>query len=325
MDKLDRIHTLHKLLRGRRTALPMSDIRDALECGDSTARRTIAALRDRYQAPLDFDRKAGGWRYDQHDGKHPFELPGLWFSDAELHALLAAHQLFAEIAPGLLQAEVAPLTERIQGILARRGLNPDQLARRVHLVPIGARPLQPQGFALIAQALLQRRRLRIRYRSRSRGDTDQRDISPQRLTWYRNNWYLDAWCHSADAFRRFACECIQAAEALEAEARACPEAELDAYFASAYGIFAGAAPHTAVLRFSPERARWVADEAWHPDQSGTLLPDGRYELRVPYGADRELLMDILRHGPEVEVLAPPELRQAAQDLLARTLARYADT
>ena len=97
---------------------------------------------------------------------------------------------------------------------------------------------------------------------------------------------------------------------------------LDAYFGGSYGIFAGGPTGSATLRFSPERARWVADEQWHPEQEGRLLPDGRYELRIPYSTSHELLMDILRHGPEVEVIGPPELRQATRELLARTLASY---
>lgn len=167
--------------------------------------------------------------------------------------------------------------------------------------------------------------MRYRPRGRTPGNNEpgDRDISPQRLTWYRNNWYLDAWCHRAEAFRRFACERIDDPYPLDTAARDCTDAEIDAYFAHAYGIFAGSASKTAVLRFSPERARWVAEEQWHPRQEGSFLPDGRYELRLPYGAEPELLMDILRHGPQVEVVAPPELRQATRDLLAQTLASYA--
>lgn len=327
MDKLERTYALDRLLTGRRTALPMRTITERLECSEATVRRLFGTLRDRYGAPLAYDREARGWRYDTREGDRPYQIPGLWFSEAELYALLAAHQLLAEIPPGLLQGEVAPLTDRIQGILRRRGLNRDQLARRIRLVPIGARRLHLAAFGTLAAALLERRRLRMRYRPRGRtpgnNEPGERDISPQRLTWYRNNWYLDAWCHRAEAFRRFACERIDDPYPLDTAARDCTDAEIDAYFAHAYGIFAGSASKTAVLRFSPERARWVAEEQWHPRQEGSFLPDGRYELRLPYGADQELLMDILRHGPQVEVVAPPELRQATRDLLAQTLASYA--
>jgi len=67
----------------------------------------------------------------------------------------------------------------------------------------------------------------------------------------------------------------------------------------------------------------VADERWHPEQAGQFLTDGAYELRIPYRDPRELVMDILRHGPEAEVLAPESLRAAVRQQLERALARYA--
>lgn len=322
MDKLERIYRLDRLLSGRRTALPLAAIVADLGCSDSTARRAIAILRDLYHAPLVYDRAVNGWRYDTREGERPFQLPGLWFSDTELHALLACQQLLGSIPPGLLRDQVAPMEGQIQDILARRGLQPEQLARRIRLDPIGARPLSPQGFGLISQAVLKRQRLRIRYRPRGHDGESSRETSPQRLTWYRGNWYLDAWCHDAGGFRRFACERIADPEPLDTPAQDCTEAELDAYFGGSYGIFAGEPTRSATLRFSAGRARWVADEQWHPGQEGRLLPDGRYELRIPYSTSHELLMDILRHGPEVEVLDPPELRQATRELLYRAMASY---
>jgi len=84
---------------------------------------------------------------------------------------------------------------------------------------------------------------------------------------------------------------------------------LAAHYASAYGIFAGVPKHKAILRFTPERARWVRSERWHRDQTGELLPDGSYRLTVPYADERELLMDILRHGAHIVVEAPASLRR----------------
>ena len=100
------------------------------------------------------------------------------------------------------------------------------------------------------------------------------------------------------------------------------EKDLNDHYASSFGIFAGKANKTAVLRFSAERARWVADERWHPQQSGQYLTDGRYELRIPYREDKELIMDILRHGPAVEVISPEALRLAVHAELHCAIAQY---
>ena len=101
-----------------------------------------------------------------------------------------------------------------------------------------------------------------------------------------------------------------------------PEKQLDAHYASSYGIFAGEPKHIAVLRFTPESARWVADEHWHPQQQGLMLADGSYELRIPYSDPRELVMDNLKHGADVEVASPKSLREAVVQHLRTALVRY---
>ena len=76
-----------------------------------------------------------------------------------------------------------------------------------------------------------------------------------------------------------------------------------------YGIFSGKARAWAKLRFTPQRARWVATEEWHPKQRAHFEDDGAYVLEFPYADDRELVGNILRHSAEVEVLAPAQLRK----------------
>ena len=93
--------------------------------------------------------------------------------------------------------------------------------------------------------------------------------------------------------------------------------------AAGYGIFSGRDVQVARLRFTPERARWVASEEWHPRQRSSFDREGRYVLEFPYSDYRELVMDILRHGAEVEVLAPEGLRLKVRETLQAALAHYA--
>jgi predicted DNA-binding transcriptional regulator YafY len=150
----------------------------------------------------------------------------------------------------------------------------------------------------------------------------EREVSPQRLVHYRENWYLDAWCHLREDIRSFAVDAIEKAGALEKRARAVPDRDLDEVLAAGYGIFSGRRTTWATLRFTPERARWVASEQWHPQQKSRVEADGSYVLELPYSDPRELTMDVLRYGPDVEVLAPDALRSAVREQLARAVAQY---
>ena len=97
---------------------------------------------------------------------------------------------------------------------------------------------------------------------------------------------------------------------------------LDRELESGYGIFSGVETNEAVLRFSPRLARWVSREQWHPDQKGEYDEAGFYLLRIPYSQDTELIMDILRHGADVEVLQPKQLRQKVIDRIGEMQRLY---
>jgi len=97
--------------------------------------------------------------------------------------------------------------------------------------------------------------------------------------------------------------------------------ELDRFLGAGFSIFSGSAVAWAVLRFGPATSRWVADETWHPDQIGHWI-DRCYELQVPYSDPKELLMDILKYGPDVEVMAPVDLREMVAERLRAGAERY---
>lgn len=323
MDLFERIYRLHAVLRGARYPVPLTTLQRELDkCPRSTLNRIIRNMRDHLRAPIKYDRARNGYYLAQgEDG--PWELPGLWFNASELHALLAAHELLANVQPGLLDEALAPLRDRIEQLLESRHAGGREIARRVRLLRIGARALEPAHFRTVASAVCARKRLRVVYHGRERDATTEREVSPQRLVHYRDNWYVDAWDHAKRALRVFSIDRIRKSEMLDKPAKDISDTRLNAHFASAYGIFAGRPRRTAVLRFTPARARWVAEEAWHPQQQGRYLPDGKYELRVPYADERELILDILKYGPDVEAISPPSLRRAVQARLRMALAQYA--
>ena len=110
-----------------------------------------------------------------------------------------------------------------------------------------------------------------------------------------------------DDLRAFSIDAIQAAQLLDTKAKDIDDQQMNKIMHSGYGIFSGDHVTWATLQFTPERARWVATERWHPLQTGQLRGDGSYLLRVPYTDDRELIMDILKYGADCQVLEPASL------------------
>ena len=279
-----------------------------LECSKSTLHRAINSLKDHLNAPVVFDANAGGYKYGKPETGEAFELPGLWFTAHELQALALMQRLIKDAGGGLLEEHFGALAKRLDELTKHQHLNMGEAAQRLRFPAIAARPAGA-AFNTVASATLQRRKLWLEYHARSTDEVTERTVSPQRIVHYREAWYLDAWDEGKDALRSFSIDRIRRATVLDERALDVAESDLDEHYSTAYGIFGGKADKIAVLRFTPERARWVADEQWHPQQEGTWLADGSYELRIPYRESRELVMDVMRHGARVEVLAPVVLRR----------------
>ncbi|MCC6593579.1 MAG: YafY family transcriptional regulator [Xanthomonadales bacterium] len=314
---IDRLFLAHRALREAHRPIEASALQIRLgNCSRKQLQKTIFHLRDVLGAPLRYDEHSRGWHYDRT--APAFELPGLWFTATELHALLAAGQLLEQADPGILAAAIAPVRTRIAALLRQGGVESTWRADAVRVSTPMLRRADRRVFALAAQATLAGRQLQIDYRARSHSGTESRAVSPLRLEHYRGNWYLRAWCHLREGWRHFALERIDELRLLP-DAASFPQAEPEA---AAFGLFEGAPSQRAVLCFSRERARWIADEEWHPQQQQRWLPDGRLELELPYADSTELLLDILRYGPDVEVLAPSSLRVQVQERLRQALTVY---
>ncbi len=320
MDRYERIIALHRSLQAARRPVTVAHLQDELGCSRATVYRDIAFLRDALMAPVIGDGEAG-FHYDKAEAER-FELPGLWLNSEELHALLAAQQLLSRSSGGMLSAALAPLQQRVEKLLDAHSGGKRWPVERVRVIPHRIRRMDEHAFRIVASAVLERRRLAFDYRARSTDEKTRRTVSPQRLTHYRDNWYLDAWDEDREGLRSFSIDRIAGARLADGSARDVAEEELNAHLAGSYGIFSGAPKGWATIRFSAKAARWVADEHWHSQQQGRFLADGRYELKLPYSVPRELLMAVLHYGADAEIVEPKALREQLRAHLQLALSNY---
>lgn len=319
MDRTERFYKIEMLIRSR-GSVRFDTLLAELEVSPATLKRDLAYLRERLGAPIDYDPFSRGYRFGTENWRAArHELPGLWLSEHELHALLTLHQMLAGLDEGeLLGRHLAPMFERIHAMLGLDEKEARELPRRVKLIATSRRRASTKHFETVCSAVLRACRLQIDYRKRGgggAGPAEPREISPQRLVHYRHAWYLDAWCHKSGGLRRFALDAIAAARLLETKAQRLSLKALEDELDRGYGIFAGGEQQWAELRFSPEAAAWVSQEEWHPMQQAQRQPDGGLLLRLPYVDATELLMDLLRHAGQVQVLAPAALRDAYAERL----------
>ncbi len=320
MDKRDKLYELHRIFAQSRTSyISKTTLLERLEISESTLKRRLRDLRDQYGAPLEYSSEHHGWYY--RPGEH-FELPGLWFNQQELYAFLTLEQLLETLGPGLVSTQLAQARNRIKTLLSAHSNLDEDINEKLRIIATFQRKIDSSYFQELVKATFSRRQLKITTTNRQTRHITERTISPQRIVYYKDNWYIDAYCHYRNAIRTFAMDSIQKVTQLHRAAKMISPEKIDAETQQSYGIFSGKATHTAVIEFHPPASFWVANEIWHPQQSGQWRTAEIYELHIPYHHEKELLADILRYGDLVTVRAPQTLRDAIRHTAQTILNRH---
>ena len=328
MSQSTRLRDIIAILEVRHHPVPVNTFLDELGVSLSSFKRDIGILRDQMQAPIVWKagNAAGHERgyvlEDKGWGSGKLGLPRAWFTDTEIYALLMIDELASHIGPGLLTEHLQPLITRITLALSAADDVPQDIRSRVRILASASKRKNTPHFETVAKAAVQRQRLSMVYFTRSRNERSERVVSPQRLVHYKENWYLIAWCHEADGLRMFALDAIEEARVLNKSARSVVKTQVDEMIGRDFGIYSGQKRLWAKLLFSPVQARWVEAEMWHSEQKSSLLEDGSYLLEIPYGDPRELILEILRFGPDVKVIEPASLRDEIKNRLRSAAAQY---
>ena len=320
MEKFERVRKLHQIFSDRRTPIKVPDLMEKLGASRASVYRDIEFLRDFMCAPLENSEK--GYFYDRSQ-ENTFELPGVWMNADELNALLAVQAMLSQSQSMGLSDIFKPLNRKINEILtAAEPSKTKPAVDRLRVLPHQTRLTDDVVFRTVATAVLSRRQLSITYSARSTMERTTREVSPQLLTYYRDSWYLDAWDVKKKGMRRFSVDRIVNPKVLDQAATEVDQSVLDQHAGTGYGIFSGKPNQIATMVFSKRAAEWVSDQFWHRDQQTRTLPDGRFELKLPYSSEHELLQDILSHSDDVEVISPISLREQVKIRLQLALASY---
>ena len=183
MNQLDRLYQLERLLLSRQS-LGRDALLHELEISRATLKRYLELLRDRMNVPVVYDRYSNSYAISQpaspgKTGSQRQELPGVWFSQQEIVALLTMYQLIAGLdTAGMLQRHLQPILQRLNTMLGSAHMQAQELQRRVRIIGAARREVPSRFFELVGLALTQRRRLQVTYFTRSRNEESKRTLSP---------------------------------------------------------------------------------------------------------------------------------------------------
>lgn len=290
----------------RRERFPnASKLAERFEIATKSAQRAIDYFRDRLQAPLEYESSRKGYYYTDPT----FQLPVIRISEEELLALLISRKLITEASAGSLADELESVSKRLNSLLAAnlpgRARPEDAFSFRWKNI----NPTDPLTFKVVTSALLQRKLLTLCYYSPTSSVCTMRTVEPHHMVNYLGTWHLIAFCRLRNDWRDFVLGRMTLCS-VEGEAFDLRPIELwQPFLENTFGIFQNKQAFNVVLKFTPERSRWIKGEIWHEVQTEEVLEDGSLVRTIPVSHEQEILMEILKHGSHVEVLEPQWLRE----------------
>jgi predicted DNA-binding transcriptional regulator YafY len=322
MAQTERLITIQRMLNARKYTTKQEFL-NKLEISVATFKRDIEKLRDTYNYSIVYDRTEEAYTLGAPLAGPQQNFPGLWFSQGELTALVLMQHLLSQLDQSdIISPRLAPFSDFLDKVLNDDKSSSHQLRQRIKVIGMSSRKSSIINFEEVGLGLLKRKQLEIEYYVKARDENTTRIISPQQMIYYRENWYLDAFCHLRNGLRSFALDGIVSAKLTDMNAQEVSSQELTEHFTESYGIFSGKASQRAKLRVTPERSRYIKKEIWHPDQVSSVDTNGFLIIEFDFNQDPELIMDILKHGSHVEVLAPLSLKEKVVEEMKKSLLLY---
>jgi proteasome accessory factor B len=319
-DRLARLLKVASILYasgGTEAGVPVGEIARLTGMNKRTVYRDLKALEDELAMPIFI---AGRGRYGI---EKRYFLPPLDLTVPEAIALFLAARLIARWSDESDQVVISAFIKIASAL-------PQPIARHVNATMLGVEAQQANDpytaiFATVARGWAEGRVLEIVYDWGGESRTTRvRPYLLEPLATGRSI-YLIGHDETAGAMRTYKVERIRQA-ILTIDRYEIPERFDPAkYLAYSWGIWSSdqAPPVEVRLRFDPVVADRVRETVWHRTQVLTDLPDGGVEMAVQVAGIVEIRPWILSWGNQVEVVAPPDLREAVATAARGAAERYA--
>jgi proteasome accessory factor B len=283
-----------------------------LEVSVKTAQRDLDYMRDRLNAPIEYDPLKKGYFYTSGN----WFLPALSLSEGDLLAVLLASRVLEQYHGTPVAKQLEAIFKKIVESLPEKiTLQPELVFSRFSFSGPPAKPVDHDIWTVIVRGLLHQRSVQMKYRAMETDEATERQIDPYHIANLQGEWHVFAHDHSAEELRQFAIPRMQTAKLTENRFEVPADFDPDQFLSVTFGRFAISweKPHEVKLLFEREVTPWVIERQWSPQQSIKKRANGQVELSFRAAGLYEVSRWVLAWGHSVRVQAPKELKDMVHD------------
>jgi predicted DNA-binding transcriptional regulator YafY len=217
--------------------------------------------------------------------------------------------MLKDISGGSIGHEISSVVDKITNILKKHSVAADHIDDAFSFQLIEYSPAPEAVFKAVLEGCLKKKCLSFTYYSPATEEKSERTVEPYHFFNYMGTWHTIGYCHLRNDVRDFALSRISDAKVLTKSFKTPADFDFKKYFLSTFGLYKGKTTKEVVLRFTPEKSKWIKDQIWHKDQKTRLLKDGSLEISFPVSDFSEIKREILKHGDAMTVIKPEGLRE----------------
>lgn len=304
--KFDSLVIILNKLDGK-TKVTADSLREELEVSKRTVHRYIKTLQTA-GFPIDYDRNQKTYAFT--DG-YTLKKPHLSLEEALAFSL--ARKMLGNFGPSM-EKSLGNIEEKL-------ALSQSSDLKHIVLSPETVPADAEQYLAPIHQSIINYQKIEIAYKAFGTKEAIVSTIDPYYLFFRDGIWYFRGFYHTDKAPRTFALDRIVSLSILDKHfvpTGIKPEEDLS----GAFGAFIDGEPVDVVLRFDEVYKPLILRKKWHESQQASDLPDGRLEVTFRVNGIWGIRKWIYQWMPNVEVIAPQELRDIFCDDLRGTLKKH---
>ncbi len=315
--------TLLRILSGCRTGVTIKELAAELGVNPKTIRRDLETF------------QLAGFPLKEETQRHGCKTyrlspiatqpPALGFPIDEAAALYLGQRLLEPLAGTVFWEAANRAFRKIRAMLGPAALRYlDRLGAAFYHTRFGAVEYAAKAEILdtLTEAIADRQAVFLIYQSLRSTEPVTYDVYPYGLVHHFGRMYLIGWAVRREAIRTWRVDRMEKVERAELHFPPPEDFDLKKYMAGAFGIYHGDQEVQVRIRFSRTVARYVQEATWHPSQKLSPQRDGSVVAEFTLGTMEEIKHWILSFGKEAEVLAPPTLRTAVREELAKMVEIY---
>jgi hypothetical protein len=175
----------------------------------------------------------------------------------------------------------------------------------------------------VMEAMTENLEVVMEYHKYTSDESETLTIWPYAVKEFAKRWYIIAYCKEREGLRVYGLDRVKNMKVTGKKFKMKSGFDVDELFATSFGIYLpGGKGQIITFRCSEREAKFLRDLPLHSSQEEVRKDGDSVIFSIFVCPDKNLIMEVCKHGSRIEILSPAEVRNAVKEELAKALAQY---